>query len=284
MRACRHGHIGDIDWYAFVHKDGPVCRGEQHRAETGRLELVMTGPEPPGAMIRDTGVVVRQMFLNATQSICICGFAVYQGKDIFLSLANRMLSAPDLTVRMYLNIERPYGDSAPTDTLIAKFQQRFRETQWPKDVRLPDVYFDPRALEHEEAGKSACLHAKFVIADSRQVFISSANFTEAAQQRNIEAGVLSENASLAGELRLHFQSLIDHGHLERMFSIPTTTLCGRKSGNCIGWSMQLVAGLRLWWSGMTISYPSKQPMPKSCERRKWWQNKRTRSWQNGFLT
>ncbi len=189
---------------------------EQHRSETGRLELVMTGPEPPGAMIRDTGVVVRQMFLNATQSICICGFAVYQGKDIFQSLANRMLSVPDLTVRMYLNIERPYGDSAPTDTLIAKFQQRFRETQWPKDVRLPDVYFDPRALEHEEAGKSACLHAKFVIADSHHVFISSANFTEAAQQRNIEAGILSENASLAGDLRLHFQSLIDHGHLKRL--------------------------------------------------------------------
>jgi phosphatidylserine/phosphatidylglycerophosphate/cardiolipin synthase-like enzyme len=189
---------------------------KQLRAENGRIELVMTGPEPPGAMIRDTGVVVRQMFLNATQSICICGFAVYQGKDIFLSLANRMQLVPDLSVRMYLNIERPYGDSTPTETLIAKFQLRFRETQWPKDVRLPDIYFDPRALETDEAGKSACLHAKFVIADSKHVFISSANFTEAAQQRNIEAGILSENPSLAGELRLHFQSLIDHGHLKRL--------------------------------------------------------------------
>ena len=26
VRACRHGHIGDIDWYAFVHKDGSECR------------------------------------------------------------------------------------------------------------------------------------------------------------------------------------------------------------------------------------------------------------------
>ena len=32
---------------------------EQLCVETGRLELVMTGPEPPGSMIRDTGVVVR---------------------------------------------------------------------------------------------------------------------------------------------------------------------------------------------------------------------------------
>jgi len=32
---------------------------EQLRVETGRLELVMIGPEPPESMIRDTGVVVR---------------------------------------------------------------------------------------------------------------------------------------------------------------------------------------------------------------------------------
>ncbi len=26
VRACRHGHIGDIDWYAFVHQHGEDCR------------------------------------------------------------------------------------------------------------------------------------------------------------------------------------------------------------------------------------------------------------------
>lgn len=185
-------------------------------AKIGRLELVMSGPEPPGAMSRDTGVVVRQMFQNATKSICICGFAVYQGRDIFSSLASRMQSVSDLNVRMYLNIERPYRDNTPAEALIASFQRRFRDTQWPKDLRLPEAYFDPRALEHDQAGKSACLHAKFVIADSHQVFVSSANFTEAAQLRNIEAGVLSENARLANELETHFQSLIDHGYLTRL--------------------------------------------------------------------
>ena len=185
-------------------------------AESGRFELVMTGPEPPGAMIRDTGVVVRQMFQNATRSICICGFAVYQGRDIFSSLASRMQSVTGIKVRMYLNIQRPYRDVTPTEALIASFQRSFRDNQWPQDLRLPEVYFDPRALELDQAGKSACLHAKFVIADSRQVFISSANFTEAAQLRNIEAGVLSENAPLANELETHFQSLIDHKYLARL--------------------------------------------------------------------
>ena len=186
------------------------------RAETGRMELVMTGPEPLGTLIRDTAVVVRQMFQNATRSICICGFAVYQGKDIFAALASRMQSVPELAVRMYLNIERPHGDLTASEILIAKFQKRFRETQWPETVRFPEIYFDPRPLSAEDGSKSACLHAKFVIADSRQVFISSANLTEAAQQRNIEAGVLSESSSLARDIESHFQKLIDHAYLRRL--------------------------------------------------------------------
>ena len=186
------------------------------RSETGRLELVMTGPEPPGSMIRDTAVVVRQMFLNAKRSICICGFAVYQGKDIFAALANRMEALPELNVRMYLNIDRPHGDTSPSELLLAKFQKRFRENQWPENMRLPEVFYDPRPLADDDASKSACLHAKFVISDSQHVFLSSANFTEAAQQRNIEAGVLLDSSVLARDMESHFQSLIDHGFLKRL--------------------------------------------------------------------
>jgi phosphatidylserine/phosphatidylglycerophosphate/cardiolipin synthase-like enzyme len=193
-----------------------LVQREKLRSETGRLELVMTGPEPPGSMIRDTAVVVRQIFLNAKRSICICGFAVYQGKDIFAALANRMEFLPELKVRMYLNIDRPHGDTSPSELLLAKFQKRFRENQWPENMRLPEVFYDPRPLADDDASKSACLHAKFVIADSQHVFLSSANFTEAAQQRNIEAGVLLDRSALARDLESHFQSLVDHGFLKKL--------------------------------------------------------------------
>jgi hypothetical protein len=135
------------------------------RAESGQMELVMTGPEPPGSLTRDTGVVVQQMFGNADHSICIAGFAVYQVKEIFSALANRMKTVPNITVRMYSNIERARNDVSPSDVLISRFAKRFRETQWPSSVSLPDVYFDPRPLDNGEEFKLGCLHAKFVIAD-----------------------------------------------------------------------------------------------------------------------
>jgi phosphatidylserine/phosphatidylglycerophosphate/cardiolipin synthase-like enzyme len=192
-----------------------VLQDERLLARRAQLvpELVMTGPETAGAMLRDTGVVVRQLFANAAESVWVCGFAVYQGREIFQALGARMTEQPDLLVRLLLNIDRPYGDTSSDDHLLARFRQRFAETQWPTGVRLPEVYYDPRSLASDDAGKSACLHAKFVIADGRHMFLSSANFTEAAQQRNIEAGLLIESERLATELSQHFQSLIDEGHL-----------------------------------------------------------------------
>lgn len=35
VRACRHGHIGDIDWYAFVHTDSTECRANLWMDDVG---------------------------------------------------------------------------------------------------------------------------------------------------------------------------------------------------------------------------------------------------------
>lgn len=43
------------------------------------------------------------------------------------------------------------------------------------------------------------------------VVITSANFTEAAQQRNIEAGVLLDNPRLATRLTQQFNQLLEAG-------------------------------------------------------------------------
>jgi phosphatidylserine/phosphatidylglycerophosphate/cardiolipin synthase-like enzyme len=50
----------------------------------------------------------------------------------------------------------------------------------------------------------------------KQVFVGSANFTEAAQNRNIEVGLLIESASLAHQLATHFETLVAGGVLKRV--------------------------------------------------------------------
>jgi phosphatidylserine/phosphatidylglycerophosphate/cardiolipin synthase-like enzyme len=169
------------------------------------VDLVWTGPETPEAPSRDTAVVVRELFAAARQHVLVAGYAVYQGKEVFRVLAERMDACPELKVEMFLDIQRGHGDTTISADLVRRFAKRFRSEEWPGQ-RMPDIYYDPRALEMDRV-KKAALHAKCIVVDNSVAFVSSANFTEAAQSRNIEVGALIKSPSYAARLVHHFHSL-----------------------------------------------------------------------------
>lgn len=179
------------------------------------IDLVITGPEAPGASNRDTSVVVRELFAHAQKSVLIAGYAVYQGQRVFESLADRMQSLPELHVRMFLDVQRGSGDTSASHEITQRFAERFRTKQWPKDRRLPEIFFDSRALAVDPK-KRAWLHAKCVVVDCKTLFVSSANFTEAAQERNLEIGLLIRNPSIAAQTQAHFDALVEAKMLERL--------------------------------------------------------------------
>jgi phosphatidylserine/phosphatidylglycerophosphate/cardiolipin synthase-like enzyme len=173
---------------------------------SGVVDLVTTGPNAVGAN-RDTGVVVRELFANATKSVLVAGYAVYQGTRLFQALADRMQQNPALQVSMFLDVQRPSGDISTANELVRRFANRFKQTQWPKDRPVPAIYYDPRSL-NLAPDERACLHAKCVVVDEEKVFVSSANFTEAAHLRNIEIGVLVESPATAGQITTFFNGLV----------------------------------------------------------------------------
>lgn len=73
-----------------------------------------------------------------------------------------------------------------------------------------EMYYDPRALS-TQPGPRASLHAKCIVVDRRWSFITSANFTEAAQDRNIEAGVLVDDPHFAAAVEAQLDNLISAG-------------------------------------------------------------------------
>jgi phosphatidylserine/phosphatidylglycerophosphate/cardiolipin synthase-like enzyme len=150
------------------------------------VELVSTGPEPAGLPARDTRIVVRELFRKAEQSVVVAGYAVYRGR----------------------------GDTSRASEILRRFADRFRSHEWPGS-RMPEVYYDPRSLDLH-ATKRASLHAKCVVVDERVAFVSSANFTEAAQVRNIEVGALIHSETFARQLAGHFTSLAEQNHLSRL--------------------------------------------------------------------
>ena len=117
-------------------------------------------------------------------------------------------------MRLFLNVSRAYHDERSAAELLYLFGQDFRINQWP-GARLPEVFYDPRALERTP-GPRACLHAKCVVVDGAWAFVTSANLTEAAQERNIEAGILVSDRELSRSLIGQFESLVQVGALRRL--------------------------------------------------------------------
>jgi phosphatidylserine/phosphatidylglycerophosphate/cardiolipin synthase-like enzyme len=117
---------------------------------------------------------------------------------------------------MYLDVKRPPGDTSAAAELVRRFRHDFTTNQWPPDRPVPEVFYYPRSVEPTR-GPKASLHAKCVVVDGRDVFVSSANFTEAAQERNIEVGLLVRSLPLAGRLVHHFQFLVADGQLRSVF-------------------------------------------------------------------
>ncbi|MCK4412559.1 MAG: DISARM system phospholipase D-like protein DrmC [Candidatus Eisenbacteria sp.] len=181
-----------------------------------RPDLVWSGPEVPGVPARDTRRVYDELLGSAERSVWVSSYAYFDGPRAFKTLARRMDERPALSVTLLLNIQRRRGDSTTAEDLVRRFAERFWSRDWPGKVR-PQVFYDPRSLEPE--GPGGVLHAKAVVADEEVVFVTSANLTEAALDRNIEAGLLVRDRALAGSMVSHFRGLIEGQILS---PLPTT--------------------------------------------------------------
>jgi phosphatidylserine/phosphatidylglycerophosphate/cardiolipin synthase-like enzyme len=189
-----------------------IVRTRERLPEPAELvDLVWTGPETPGVTNRDTSVVVRELFGSAESEVLVAGFAVYQGRAVFKRLAERMEERPGLRVKLFLDVQRHPADTSLPEKVVGRFAQRFITQEWPGE-KVPELYYDPRSLVADTLKRSS-MHAKGVVVDRRVALVTSANFTEAAQTRNIEVGALIRSQGFATQLAGHFESLAAAGLL-----------------------------------------------------------------------
>jgi phosphatidylserine/phosphatidylglycerophosphate/cardiolipin synthase-like enzyme len=164
----------------------------------------------PGLHARDTRRVYEELLGAAERSIWASTYAFFDGPRAFEVLARRMDARPGLHVTLLLNIRRGRGDTTAPDKVVRRFADHFWTRDWPGTSR-PSVFYDPRALELD--GPAGVLHAKAVVADDEAVFVTSANLTEAALERNIEIGLVVRDRALAASVSTHFRVLIERGLL-----------------------------------------------------------------------
>jgi phosphatidylserine/phosphatidylglycerophosphate/cardiolipin synthase-like enzyme len=180
---------------------------DQAQASAPAPDLVWSGPEVPGLQARETRRVYEELLGSAERSIWASTYAFFDGPRAFEILARRLDEKPALDVKLLLNIQRKRGDTSSPDSVVRSFADQFWSRDWP-GLNRPQVFYDPRSIEL--SGPLGVLHAKAVVVDVQASFVTSANLTEAALDRNVELGVLVRDRAFALAVVAYLQGLIDN--------------------------------------------------------------------------
>lgn len=191
-----------------------VIAEREHRP-TQHLELVWSGPLAPKAAHRDTAVVMRSLFNRAQKSVLVAGYSFYKSESILEPL-HRAMEERDVAVELFMEIDG-YADPGQDGSVYARgVIARFFENNWPFEGKRPVVFFDPRtAARASKDADYASLHAKCVVVDGRWSLVTSANFTDRGQTRNIELGVLIEDTNFAQQVTAQWQALVTNRLVEQ---------------------------------------------------------------------
>jgi phosphatidylserine/phosphatidylglycerophosphate/cardiolipin synthase-like enzyme len=106
--------------------------------------------------------------------------------------------------RIFLHFDDRPGMSA--EEAAQAGVDHFLASSWPDGDPRPTIYYDPRTVA---PGSTINLHAKCIVIDDLWSLVGSANFTHNAHVRNIEVGVLIEDAAFATALASQWRGLVD---------------------------------------------------------------------------
>jgi cardiolipin synthase A/B len=165
------------------------------------IELVWTGPTTPFVSARRTEQALLQVINAAEHTLFISSFVAYDVSTIVKAL--NAAGERGVTINMLLELSLDHGGSISFDA-IGKMR-----------VLVPAATLYAWR-EKVDPFINGSVHAKVAVADGHVCFITSANLTGHAMEKNIEAGVLISGGKLPKLLDDHLRALIDTNVISRM--------------------------------------------------------------------
>ncbi|MFV7770162.1 DISARM system phospholipase D-like protein DrmC [Shewanella marisflavi] len=178
----------------------------RHR-EHESTELVWTGPDSNLFPVRRSEQVLLDIINSAKETLFIVSFVLVNIPKVEQALKQAI--ARGVQVRMLLESEDKDSSSV------------FLKTLERLHTNIPNIqlYIWPRENREKYQAGFARVHAKCAVADKRGAFITSANLTEAALDRNIEMGINIEGGSIPSDICTQLNAMINSKEI-----IPYTSL------------------------------------------------------------
>src|SRR5580700_9856800 len=167
-------------------------------------ELVWTGPPTPVVPVRRTEQVLCDIIRGAERNLTMTSFGIFQVPRLVGELEQAL--ARNVTLRIVLGDRESHSDQEidrQRYQLGRVVAAKATLLQWPPERR-------PR----DDQGHAGLMHVKAAVADSRIAFLSSANLTEAALERNMELGVLIRGGPLPAAIDRLIDALLESGELQ----------------------------------------------------------------------
>jgi cardiolipin synthase len=172
--------------------NGAVAACSQSNQHTS--ELVWTGPSTGIVPIRKTEQVLIELIEHSRHDLFIVSYVAYKATSILEAL--KSAAKRGVRVSMLMELPKSKGGAITFDS-IAKVQDA---------VPAAEIYvWDENANAQDAVGS---MHAKCAVADGKYAFITSANLTGAAMERNMELGVSFAMGSIPSQLQLHLEALV----------------------------------------------------------------------------
>jgi cardiolipin synthase len=156
-------------------------------------ELVWTGPTTPFVSARRTEQALLQVINAAEQTLFITSFVAYDVSTIVKALNEAVDRG--VVISMLLESSQDHGGSISFNA-IGKMRTLVPAARLYAWRYKADPFTDGR------------VHAKVAVSDGRMCFITSANLTGHAMEKNMEAGVLISGGQIPLLLAEHLQSLV----------------------------------------------------------------------------
>ena len=157
-----------------------------------RVRTVWSGPTTPGVPVRATAQVLVDVIDDARDELLAMTYAARP----YPALTRALIAAAERGVRIHVVVETLSGAKG----LLAGREPAEAFAAVP-GVRLWHWARDPDGHPHSRQ------HAKLAVADRRTLFLGSANLTESAAHRNIEAGVLVDGGEAPRRAAEHIVEL-----------------------------------------------------------------------------
>jgi cardiolipin synthase len=163
----------------------------------GSVEMVWTGPSTGMVPVRHTEQVLCEVIDSARNRIFIVSFVAYEVDTIMKAL--REAIGRKVRIDVLLEASTDHGGKVTVDS-VGTMKEMIPDATvyvWnADDGKMPD------------GRPIGSVHAKCAVSDGKIAFLTSANLSKAAMERNMELGVFVRGGHLPEELHRHLEALV----------------------------------------------------------------------------